>query len=161
MNVLGRRLMALRTAAMTVSIGPLAYAWSALAELRTFSPLAYRLTIDGQTPTSGVLMLQSGSNLDGAGGLPGDNLITAVADGDGWLQADGKRVLLTVGRLTRRKGHDVVLQSLARLRSQGALGDVAWLVLSDGEIQDELRAQCRGLGLDDIVSFIERRGLFS
>ena len=45
----------------------------------------YRLTIDGQTPTSGVLMLQSGSNLDGAGGLPGDNLITAVADGDGWL----------------------------------------------------------------------------
>ena len=45
----------------------------------------YRLTIDGQTPTSGVLMLQTGSNLDGAGGLPSDNLITAVADGDGWL----------------------------------------------------------------------------
>ena len=40
--------VALRTAAMTVSIGPLAYAWSALAELRTFSPLAYRLTIDGE-----------------------------------------------------------------------------------------------------------------
>lgn len=40
--------VALRTAAMTVSIGPLAYAWSGLAELRTFSPLAYRLTIDGE-----------------------------------------------------------------------------------------------------------------
>ena len=40
--------VALRTAAMTVSIGPLAYAWSALAELRTFSPLAYRLSIDGE-----------------------------------------------------------------------------------------------------------------
>lgn len=40
--------VALRTAAMTVSIGPLAYAWSALAELRVFTPLAYRLTIDGE-----------------------------------------------------------------------------------------------------------------
>lgn len=39
--------VALRTAHMRVPMGPLAYAWSALAELRTFSPLNYRLVIDG------------------------------------------------------------------------------------------------------------------
>lgn len=40
--------VALRTSAMTVSLGRLAYAWSALAELRTFAPLRYRLVLDGQ-----------------------------------------------------------------------------------------------------------------
>ena len=40
--------VALRTAAMTVSIGPLADAWSAWAERRTFSRVAYRLTTDGE-----------------------------------------------------------------------------------------------------------------
>jgi len=40
--------VALRTAAMRVPMGSLAYAWSALAELRTFAPLRYRLVIDGQ-----------------------------------------------------------------------------------------------------------------
>lgn len=39
--------VALRTARMRVPMGPLAYAWSALAELRTFTPLQYRLVIDG------------------------------------------------------------------------------------------------------------------
>ena len=39
--------VALRTARMRISLGPIAYAVSALAELRTFSPLRYRLTVDG------------------------------------------------------------------------------------------------------------------
>ena len=39
--------VALRTAGMRISLGPIAYAVSALAELRTFTPLRYRLTIDG------------------------------------------------------------------------------------------------------------------
>ena len=39
--------VALRREHMKVSLGPVDYAWSALAELRTFSPLRYRLRIDG------------------------------------------------------------------------------------------------------------------
>lgn len=66
----------------------------------------------------------------------------------------GRSVMLTVGRLTRRKGHDMVLRALARLRAQGALGDVTWLILSDGELDEELRALCRGLGLDDVARFV-------
>ncbi len=66
----------------------------------------------------------------------------------------GRRVLLTVGRLTRRKGHDVTLRALARLRAAGALGDVRWLVLSDGELEGELAALARSLGLDDVVRWV-------
>ncbi len=62
----------------------------------------------------------------------------------------GKRVLLTVGRLTRRKGHDVVLQALARLK----LPDVVYLVLSDGELEAELKALAGSLGLDGVVRWV-------
>src|SRR5262249_16331456 len=62
----------------------------------------------------------------------------------------GKTVLLTVGRLTRRKGHDYVLQALAALRRR----DVAYLVLSDGELERELKALASGLGLSDVVRFV-------
>lgn len=62
----------------------------------------------------------------------------------------GKRVLLTVGRLTRRKGHDVVLQALAKLRMEG----VVWVVLSDGELEQELKAMCTELKLDDVVRWV-------
>jgi phosphatidylinositol alpha-1,6-mannosyltransferase len=65
---------------------------------------------------------------------------------------EGRTVLLTVGRLTRRKGHDRVLDALARLR--GHTPDLAWLVLSDGEIETELKAQCTALGLDDVVRWV-------
>jgi diacylglycerol kinase (ATP) len=39
--------VALRTAALRVPLGPVAYALCALAELRTFRPLRYRLVVDG------------------------------------------------------------------------------------------------------------------
>jgi hypothetical protein len=47
---------------------------------------AFRLHIDGQTPTSGTLLVQGDSSLHGAGGgLPGDNLVTYRADGNDWI----------------------------------------------------------------------------
>ncbi|MBA3482139.1 MAG: hypothetical protein H0T51_10030, partial [Pirellulales bacterium] len=45
----------------------------------------YRLTIDGETPSSGVLVVQGGGNYDGDGGNPGDNIVTYRPDGDGWV----------------------------------------------------------------------------
>ncbi len=66
----------------------------------------------------------------------------------------GRRVLLTVGRLTRRKGHDVTLRALARLRDRGALGPTRWLVLSGGELEGELTALARSLGVDDVVRWV-------
>jgi phosphatidylinositol alpha-1,6-mannosyltransferase len=62
---------------------------------------------------------------------------------------EGKTVLLTVGRLTRRKGHDHVLRALARLRRN----DLIYLVVSDGELDVELRALTSELGLGHTVRF--------
>ncbi len=67
---------------------------------------------------------------------------------------EGRRVVISVGRLTRRKGHDVMLRALARLRAQGALDDVAWLVLSDGELEAELRRLCTALDLDAVTRWV-------
>ncbi len=66
----------------------------------------------------------------------------------------GKTVLLTVGRLTRRKGHDTVLSALARLRGDGLLRDLVWLVLSDGELENELKKTCALLKLGDVVRWV-------
>jgi phosphatidylinositol alpha-1,6-mannosyltransferase len=70
------------------------------------------------------------------------------------FETAGHRILLTVGRLTQRKGHDVMLRALARLRDQGALGPTRWLVLSEGEREGELKALTRALHLDDVVRWV-------
>ncbi len=62
----------------------------------------------------------------------------------------GKRVVLTVGRLCRRKGHDIVLRALAALR----LPDVVYLVVSEGELESELKALARELGIEDSVRWV-------
>lgn len=75
--------VALRTAAMTVSIGPLAYAWSALAELRTFRPLAYRLTVDGEQrdlPAMAVFVCNAEFFGGGMRAAPGANVHDGLLD---------------------------------------------------------------------------------
>ncbi len=67
------------------------------------------------------------------------------------LAADGQFVILTIGRLQRRKGHDLVLQALAR--------DVArriacrYVIVGDGQERDRLEGLVRELGLAEVVTF--------
>lgn len=61
-----------------------------------------------------------------------------------------KKVLLTVGRLAQRKGHDVVLKALALLRDP----DIVYLVLSSGEMEAELKALAEQLGIRNSVRFV-------
>jgi phosphatidylinositol alpha-1,6-mannosyltransferase len=68
------------------------------------------------------------------------------------LAEAGDVVLLTVGRLQRRKGHDQVLQVVARLRRSGL--PVRYVVVGDGEERERLHALTRQLGLDDRVTFV-------
>jgi phosphatidylinositol alpha-1,6-mannosyltransferase len=63
----------------------------------------------------------------------------------------GDVVFLSVGRLQRRKGHDLVLQALARLR--GRMPGVRYVIVGDGPHQHQLEADVQALGLSDIVHF--------
>ncbi len=72
---------------------------------------------------------------------------------------EGKRVLLTVGRMDSReryKGHDRVIQALPQLVAAGH--DIIYVVLGDGDDVSRLRATAIGLGVADRVRFIGEVG---
>jgi phosphatidylinositol alpha-1,6-mannosyltransferase len=60
--------------------------------------------------------------------------------------------IVTVARLADRyKGHDVMLEAVARLR--GHCPDVQWIVIGDGRLRRELELRAATLGVQDAVSF--------
>jgi phosphatidyl-myo-inositol dimannoside synthase len=60
-------------------------------------------------------------------------------------------LLLTVGRLQRRKGHDLVLRALALLRDQTPR--IRYAILGQGEERPYLESLVQELGLHDVVTF--------
>lgn len=66
---------------------------------------------------------------------------------------DGKRVLLTVARLTPRKGHDLVIHALALMKDRE---DVRYVVVGSGEDRGRLEALADELGIRDMVVFAGR-----
>jgi phosphatidylinositol alpha-1,6-mannosyltransferase len=60
-------------------------------------------------------------------------------------------VLLSVGRLQSRKGHDLVIRSMARLRS--VRPDIRYLIVGDGDERPRLERLVREEGLGDAVRF--------
>lgn len=67
---------------------------------------------------------------------------------------DGAKVILTVGRLVERKGHDMVIRALPRL--QEAVGPVRYLIVGAGPEIDRLRTLARDLGCAATVVFTGR-----
>lgn len=65
---------------------------------------------------------------------------------------NGTRVILTVGRLVERKGHDMVLHALGDIRE--AVGPVRYLIAGRGPEEARLRALARELGRGDDVLFL-------
>lgn len=61
-------------------------------------------------------------------------------------------VLLTVGRLQKRKGHDVLIQALAEVRRH--VPGVLYAIVGEGEEASFLRGLVKELGLDDQVQFL-------
>lgn len=64
---------------------------------------------------------------------------------------EGKRVLLAVGRLVRRKNHAQVLGVLPSLVRQ--FPDVRYVIAGDGPLRRQLQGNVRRLGLSDAVVF--------
>ena len=66
----------------------------------------------------------------------------------GW---GGRRVVLTVGRLQLRKGHDMLLRALPRVLQ--TVPDAHYAVVGDGAERNRLQQLARELGVHDNVSF--------
>ncbi len=67
---------------------------------------------------------------------------------------DSDRLILTVGNLVARKGHDMVIRALPRLRL--AMPDVTYLIVGDGPYRRQLETLARGMGVRDRVIFAGR-----
>jgi phosphatidyl-myo-inositol dimannoside synthase len=64
------------------------------------------------------------------------------------------RVILTVGNLVARKGHDMVIRSLPRIRE--SVPDVTYLIVGRGRYRSELERLASSLGVRDRVIFADR-----
>ena len=65
-------------------------------------------------------------------------------------------VILSVGRLSREKGHACLLEAVALLNRHGA-PSFRLLIIGDGPEKASLRERCRALGLDSTVVFAGHR----
>jgi phosphatidylinositol alpha-1,6-mannosyltransferase len=66
----------------------------------------------------------------------------------------GGRVVLTVGNLVERKGHDMVIQALAQIIS--LIPDATYLIVGEGPYRDDLDRLARATGVRDRVVFAGR-----
>ena len=67
----------------------------------------------------------------------------------GWV---GRRVVLTVGRLQERKGHDRLIEALPAIRR--AIPDVLLAIIGEGERRLMLEEMADAAGVDDCVQFL-------
>lgn len=81
--------------------------------------------------------------------MPGDAAAARKSQG-----LEGRRILLSTGRLVPRKGVDTVLQALPKIRA--ALPDVLYVVVGDGPDRERLQALAAQLGVQDAVRFAGR-----
>jgi phosphatidylinositol alpha-1,6-mannosyltransferase len=70
----------------------------------------------------------------------------------GWGE---RRVVLTVGRLQKRKGHDMMIRALPALRR--AVPDILYAILGDGEERDALEEMVDEEGVRQSVQFLGER----
>ncbi len=94
-----------------------------------------------------------------------DTVREAFTPGDGSTQRaslglEGKRILLTVGRMDAReryKGHDRVIAAISSLVAKGH--DICYLVVGEGADRIRLEALARDAGVSERVRFLGRVGL--
>lgn len=77
---------------------------------------------------------------------PRDQIVRQVL---GW---EKRRVLLTVGRLQKRKGHDQMIAALPKIRQ--TIPDVLYAIVGDGEEMPQLRKLAEKNGVTDSVQFL-------
>ena len=68
-------------------------------------------------------------------------------------KTNGKKVILTISRLTEQKGHDMVMKALPLLMEK--LPSIVYFVVGKGPEKKRLMALSRRLGLQDEIFFVE------
>ncbi len=66
---------------------------------------------------------------------------------------ENKKILLTVGRLVERKGHDVVIKALSRILEK--IPNLVYLIVGSGKNKENLLSLVKELKLEENVRFIE------
>jgi len=79
------------------------------------------------------------------------NGVSAEIYGSSSFRAGSSKVVLSVGYLIERKGHEFVLKALARLRSKHP--DVRYIIVGTGPRKNKLQKLATSLGLHDRVHF--------
>ncbi|WOJ95043.1 glycosyltransferase family 4 protein [Congregibacter variabilis] len=87
-------------------------------------------------------------------GMDGERFVPAPPDGDfqrsqGWQD---RRVALTVGRLQKRKGHDMLIKALALLTPTHP--DLLYAIIGDGDERRALEKLVQEYGLEEHVQFL-------
>ena len=67
------------------------------------------------------------------------------------LKIKEKKTILTISRLTERKGHDIVLKALPLVLK--SVPDLNYLIVGDGPYKTYLMELCQELKLNDVVTF--------
>ena len=100
-------------------------------------------------PHEKISIIHNGVDLDFFGKAPDPAKTRALRER---LGIGNRRVILTVGRLVKRKGFDHSLEALARLAHE--IPDFVYLVVGNGPEREALAAQAKRLGLADRVVFV-------
>lgn len=69
-----------------------------------------------------------------------------------------KKIILTVGRLVKRKGHDMVIKSLKNVLK--IMPDAVYLVIGDGPDRQKLQELTKNLNLESNVIFLGDKNIF-
>jgi phosphatidylinositol alpha-1,6-mannosyltransferase len=132
-------------------------------ELQGLATLVYRraLAVIANSQNTANLLLEAGVRSDVIHVVrPGvdSNRFRPQAPGSSDLRhslASGKDIVcLSVGRLQRRKGHDLVIQALAALGP--VRSKIRYVIVGDGEERRNLESLVRQYGLETTVEFVGR-----
>ncbi|WP_197169371.1 glycosyltransferase family 4 protein [Novipirellula galeiformis] len=75
------------------------------------------------------------------------------ADQPNWrAHWEGKFVMLTVGRLQERKGHDMVIRAIPKIRER--IPEIHYAIVGGGQDRARLERLCRELNVTDHVEFV-------
>ncbi|HPG89295.1 MAG TPA: glycosyltransferase family 4 protein [Hyphomicrobium sp.] len=116
--------------------------------------MAHLIRTRYQTPESRIAIIHRAFDPDkfDLGGVTAERIATVRRD----LNADGsKPVLLLAGRITPRKAQNYLVEALGLLKQRG-LGDVVCVLAGEiekPEFKDQLEAQARKLGVNEMLRF--------